>query len=365
MTATSGISRIVTPAGDPAWHVTKFSLVKSLLMDARLGKTHPKPSMAPWYSRSGLAGGPHAGHDSEYGDHARRRGAMNRAFSRAHQMALSPWIEQTATELARDLAARTPPVDTGVFYFAPLTKAVVSRLLGVPMEVLDDFYAQSAKDSVSEMARRANFVRSMVSQADVHTMAPVSRLLPTSGRFEKTDAAWVTRLVSGMIVFGSETPATALDWTLHVLLSRPSDCQRIRLDKSLLPTAVEEALRLFHPPAATDDGLLRYAHHDLVVADQIVAAGEMVLLDVVAANRDPEVFERPYEFDLNREAVGHLSFGHGFYRCNFAQLARVEIEIGVRCLLTQIPRIRLGQLDGGGPVPSPDGRPASPPTVCW
>jgi cytochrome P450 len=70
------------------------------------------------------------------------------------------------------------------------------------------------------------------------------------------------------------------------------------------------------------------------------AAGETVSVSPVAANRDERVFARPDDFDITRDAFGHLGFGHGLHGCAGQQLARVEIGTAVSHLITAFPSLR-------------------------
>ena len=72
-----------------------------------------------------------------------------------------------------------------------------------------------------------------------------------------------------------------------------------------------------------------------------IPAGAPVLVALGAANRDPERFPAPDRLDLDRDAAGHLGFGHGIHRCVGAPLAKAEAEIALRAVLTRFPAIRL------------------------
>ncbi|HJQ02918.1 MAG TPA: cytochrome P450 [Jatrophihabitans sp.] len=337
----SSLSRIVTPAGYPAWHVTDYPSVKTLLADKRLGKTHPKPSVAPWYTRSGMAGGPRGSGGNEHELHGHRRRLMNRAFPRAQQAALAPWITEVAGELAAAFARLPPPVNVHTSYSAPLARIVLARLLGIPAQDVDAFYGEPDRDSIAGLARRVGYVRRLLASGNCEESGAVARLLGAEEFSVQQDGAWAARLLSGMFIFGCEAPAAALDWTMSMLLLQPGHGDLVRSDRQVLSSAVEEALRLFNPPAATDDGLIRYASDGLCVAGETVDVGEMVLLDIAAANRDPCVFAEPERFDVALHSHEHLSFGHGPYMCNFAELARAEIMAGIWCLLREIPQLRL------------------------
>jgi cytochrome P450 len=129
-----------------------------------------------------------------------------------------------------------------------------------------------------------------------------------------------------------------------VLLSAHQDVQtRVRNNPSLIPGLVEESLRL-EPPVAM---MLRTAVLDTQVSGVTVHAGDRVALLYGAANRDPAVFERPHEFDIDRAINPHVAFGLGVHRCIGSNLARLQVRIAIEQLLA-----RLGpfEIPSGGKV---------------
>ena len=142
-----------------------------------------------------------------------------------------------------------------------------------------------------------------------------------------------------VIVFGGlETTSAMLTNTLWALLSHPAQLATVRANPSLLPQAIEEALR-WEPPVQS---CTRFVTRPVVVQGVALSPGEMVQCMVGAANRDPEHFTDPDLFDLGRaNARDHLSFAMGKHFCLGAALARLEGEIGLRLLLERLPGLRL------------------------
>jgi cytochrome P450 len=89
------------------------------------------------------------------------------------------------------------------------------------------------------------------------------------------------------------------------------------------------------------DGIMRYARTDLEVCGVTVRAGELVLLNIGAANHDEAVFADPDRFDISRQTLSHLTFGHGSHYCIGAPLARVELQAVFTQLLQRFPGMRL------------------------
>jgi pimeloyl-[acyl-carrier protein] synthase len=96
---------------------------------------------------------------------------------------------------------------------------------------------------------------------------------------------------------------------------------------------------LRYDPSVTYTG--RRAVEDVAIRDKTIAAGERVLLSIGAANRDPDVFTDPDEFNIGRPFKEHLTFGGGIHYCLGAGLARVELQIILGTLLRRYPRLRL------------------------
>jgi cytochrome P450 len=156
-----------------------------------------------------------------------------------------------------------------------------------------------------------------------------------------TDEVFVDHeLMSGLqllIQGGIGTSASAIGVTVRVLCERPDLQQQVRADLSLVPALVEECLRLETPLPL----MFRTASRDVEVAGEHVRAGDKVGVFLGAANRDPAVFERPDDVVLDRPHNRHLAFGAGPHRCAGSNLARLQIQIAIRCLIDRLGTFRL------------------------
>ena len=147
------------------------------------------------------------------------------------------------------------------------------------------------------------------------------------------------RATAGLVLAaGFETTVNLLGNGIRILLEHPDQLAMLRADPDLWPGAVEEILRLESPVQLS----ARLALVDTEVAGHQIAAGELVILYLAGANRDPAVFEDPHRFDVTRDNAGkHLSFSGGRHFCLGAALARAEGEVGLRAFFDRYPDARL------------------------
>jgi cytochrome P450 len=136
---------------------------------------------------------------------------------------------------------------------------------------------------------------------------------------------------------GHETTTNLIGNGLLALLPHPEQLQALQDDPSLVGTAIEELLRYDSPVQIT----ARVATEDLEIGDKRVSAGDMAILVLGAANRDPAQFPNPTTLDLSRRENRHLSFGQGIHYCLGAPLARLEGQIAINTVLCRCPGLAL------------------------
>jgi len=151
------------------------------------------------------------------------------------------------------------------------------------------------------------------------------------------------RAIAGLVLAaGFETTVNLLGNGITLLLNHPDQLADLQADPALWPNAVEEILRFDSPVQLT----ARTARADTTVAGTSINAGEVVVICLAAANRDPAVFPDPHRFDVRRPNAGrHLAFSGGRHFCLGAALARAEGEAGLRRFFTHYPD---AQLAGAG-----------------
>ena len=145
---------------------------------------------------------------------------------------------------------------------------------------------------------------------------------------------------SFLLTAGSGTTTIMLSNLLFRLLEDPARLERLRADRSLIPVAIEECLRLDAPV----HGLFRTNNRALEVGPLSLQPDTKVMMLWGAANLDPTVFPDPLKYDLDRdmaEVRKHLAFGFGIHICRGAPLSRIEGQLFLEAILDRLPNIRL------------------------
>src|SRR5213076_1355497 len=152
------------------------------------------------------------------------------------------------------------------------------------------------------------------------------------------DVAAVVRTATFLFAAGQETTARLLATAIRYLAEHPELQDELREHRERIPDFIEEALRIESPVKAD----FRLARRATTVAGVDIAAGTPVMLLNGAANRDPQRFECPHEFRIDRpNAQAHIAFGRGAHSCPGAPLARAEGRVSLERILDRMHDIRL------------------------
>jgi cytochrome P450 len=134
---------------------------------------------------------------------------------------------------------------------------------------------------------------------------------------------------------GADTTRNAIAGAAVAMTEFPTEWARLRDDRAVMPTAVEEVVRWTHPAAYNR----RTATRPVELAGHNIHAGDKVVFWEASANRDELVFSEPFRFDVTRDPNPHLGFGHGIHHCLGAALARLEIRVVFDELLDRVHTI--------------------------
>lgn len=150
----------------------------------------------------------------------------------------------------------------------------------------------------------------------------------------------LNRMFFLLLIAGLHTVQGLLAWAIVHLVNNPDQRQDIIDDPDMIPTAVEEILRI---EAAVVPG--RRATRDVELGGVTIAEGEQLILMLCSANRDGDEFDDPEALDLTRKPNRHLAFGGGAHRCLGSHLARIELTIALEELHRRIPDYELVESD--------------------
>jgi cytochrome P450 len=139
-----------------------------------------------------------------------------------------------------------------------------------------------------------------------------------------------------LLIAGIDTTWSAIGASLWHLAKTPADCDRLRREPHLMPTAIEELLRAYSPVT-----MAREVIKETTISGCPVKPGNMVLLSFPAANRDPAMFPDADKVVLDRKENRHAAFGLGIHRCVGSNLARMEMTVAIEEWLKRIPDFRL------------------------
>jgi cytochrome P450 len=197
----------------------------------------------------------------------------------------------------------------------------VATLLGAGMDL-----ASLMNDLAEE--RRANPTGDLTSQL-VHNDLGEEMLAPNE----------IAPFFILLAVAGNDTTRTAISHGMHFLSKYPDQRAILQADlEAVLPTAVEEIVRFASPVTY----MRRTATRDATVGDHEFHEGDKVVLLYGAANRDPREFNDPEQFDVQRDPNPHVGFGGpGPHFCLGAHLARRELTVAFRQLLTRLPDVEI------------------------
>ena len=162
----------------------------------------------------------------------------------------------------------------------------------------------------------------------------------------------VVGIVNLLIVAGIDTTWSSIGSALWHLGTHPEDRQRLLDEPELLPIAIEEFLRFYAPVT-----MARIAEVDIDYNGVHIERGDKVLMNFPAACHDPDQFDQPDEFIIDRAKNRHIAFGSGIHRCAGSNLARLEMTTAVRVWLERIPEFEVSDRSpmkwAGGQVRGP------------
>lgn len=285
-------------------------------------------------------------------EHTRYRKLVSSVFTPRAVARMREMVQGKADSLLDEMSSGAGEIDIIDKYCAQLPVAVISTILGVPdnerQRVLE--FGEQAAPSLDIGLSWDQFVRveDGLDRFDAWLANHLDELRRHPGDDLMSELIMATdegvgltndelRATAGLVLAaGFETTVNLLGNGIRLLLDNPDQLDILQQDPARWPNAVEEMLRLESPVQLT----ARRAKHDLTLEGLSLEEGDHVVLILAGANRDPEVFDDPYRFDVTREnASKHLSFSGGRHYCLGASLAKAETEVGLKTLFERFPHL--------------------------
>ncbi|MGM1062719.1 cytochrome P450 [Saccharothrix sp. Mg75] len=347
-----GVRLFDSPIGDRVWLVTRVADVRRVLGDPVVfgNSAHHLVPGAPAMSEEELArvrpGNP-LGYDPP--GHTRLRRLVAPGFTARRVRLLEPRVREIVRDHLDAVAAAGPPADLVPAFALPVPSLVICELLGVPYAERSEFQQRAADFfdvSLSPDERFAVALRSRAYLAELVARArvePGDDLLgvlaraggPADGGLADDELVGVADL---LLLAGHETTANMLSLGALALLRHPDQCRLLRERPDLDDAAVEELLRWL---TVVHTGVPRVVTADVELGGRELAAGDLVVCSLPAANRDPDLLAGADDLDLTRSPVSHVAFGHGVHHCVGAPLARLEMRAAFPALVRRFPDLRL------------------------
>ncbi len=284
--------------------------------------------------------------------HTRQRSLVAQAFTPRRIESLRPRISELTTA-ALDRAAASESFEWMQGVAVPIPVTVIRELMGIPDDGHDQVHQAAAavaeflalvdpapgqlQTIAGRLQQFAEYLTPILAERRTAPQADLlSALVHAQVGGESLSQIELLVLTTMLTFAGHETTTNLLGNGMLALAAHPTQWQHLRAQPELVGPAVEEMLR-FDPPVQM---VPRWVREPLSLGDKQLLAGQRLLLNFAAANRDPAVVADPDDFNITRAPVRHIAFGHGLHYCLGAALARLEAQV----VFSQVAA-RFSQLD--------------------
>jgi cytochrome P450 len=290
-------------------------------------------------------------------DHTRLRKLVSKAFVPRVVNALEPDITALVDSLLDQVEEQGSfDVITDLAY--PLPVAVICRLLGVPIEDEPQFsrasallaaaldpvisFTGQAPDSFDEMLQAGLWLREYLRELIARRRSDpgddlMSGLIHVEESGDQLTEEEIVATCNLLLVAGHETTVNLISNAILAMLRHPPQWTALAVDPQRVSAVVEETLR-YDPPVQL---MGRIAADDMTIGGATVPKGDVMMLLLAAAHHDAAAFDRPGEFDPDRENIRHLAFGKGPHFCLGAPLARLEAAVALSKVTARFPQAQM------------------------
>jgi cytochrome P450 len=342
------VSKINIPFGVNVWLVSGYDEAKAVLGDTTgysndfanlVGQHGASESHSP--GGLGFADPP---------EHTRLRKLLTPEFTMRRLSRLTPGIKSIVERQLDAMAAAEGPVDLVEMFALPIPSLVICELLGVSYEDRDEFQRLSmarfdlfggATASLGAISESVRYLLGIVrKQREQPGDGLLGMIIKEHG--DKVDDMELAGLADGVLTGGFETTASMLALGALVLLRDKDSFKLVHDDDAAVHDFVEELLRYL---TVVQVAFPRFAREDVTVGGVEIAKGDVVIVSLAGADRDPALGEDLERVDPRRAATSHLAFGYGVHRCIGAELARMELRAAYPALVRRFPSMRLADED--------------------
>ena len=357
--------------GDGTWLVSGYAEVTSGLRNPRFVRQPSSEAELSFLDRAPTAEARHMGkcmHSMmlmlDAPEHTRIRGLHRAPFLPRGIKRWEPLVRETVADLLAKLP-RGSVFDLKETYALPTPEIVICEILGVPhrdhkrWEAWGEVITKRGFKDPSQQGIEAVYDAHVAFGAYVADLIAARRAQPADDLLSQltsasdngdrlTDDELIGNFIL-LVVAGHETTANAITSAVGLLMRNRAQWERLVDDRGLVDAAIDESLRLEGAQRFT---VPRVAAEDIELGGTVVPAGERAIFMIEAANRDPEVFADPSEFDIGRSPNPHIAFGSGPHLCLGMHLARLEMSAALAGLVDRFPDLQLA-VDPGELVLAP------------
>jgi cytochrome P450 len=281
--------------------------------------------------------------------HTQPRRKVSRAFTPRRISAWEPRIREITERFVDDIARKggDDDVDLVAELASPLPTIVIAEMMGIPVDRHPDFKrwsddlvnglltGGSARKLLTSAIQIAWFFARVVRQRRRKPGDDLISLLVTGDEAEALHLAELINFCVLLLVAGNETTTNLISNAMLAMFGHRDRWHQLVADPGLAAAAVEETLRYDGP----GQGLLRVANTDITFGETTIPAGARVLPLIASANRDPDCYEDPDEFRLDRINIDHIAFGAGIHFCIGNALARMEAKAALESIARRLPNL--------------------------
>jgi pimeloyl-[acyl-carrier protein] synthase len=336
------------------WILTRYDDVIAVLRDPRCVKEPIASFVAARFGAPVPAMGLSM-LDRDPPDHTRLRGLVSKAFTPRVVESLRPHIQEIVDGLLERVEGDRA-MDLIEQFAYPLPVTVICEMLGVPVKDRERFKqwgldiargldaillnpeSDVIKRSSAARLALAEYFRELIGERRAAPRGDMlSALIAAEEAGDKLSEVELLATCILLLIAGHETTVNLIGNGMLALLRHPAELRRLREDPGLIGGAVEELLRYDGPVQRT----ARIPSAEMTIGGRAIAAGEMIMPFIGAADRDPAHFRDPDRLDITRTDNRHMAFGMGIHFCLGAPLARVEGQIAIGTLVQRLPKLAL------------------------